>query len=208
MELEAMYLIHNTTRDVSTRSVRKGTPGARFGKVFVGDYRILPKRYATVPRSVLLSLAPRLLELGKMGAVKVTTQDRRLVDLVALMSGTVVEGPAVPAPVEPHVLPDVIANDEPSGAPVAIVTGGSTLSDLIEEEEALEAEKKAEAAKEEPQEEPVQEEDVNTEEFSDEDQEPSISEFADEVTKPDMASTAKPGYTSNGWKKSKKHGRR
>lgn len=110
-----IYQIHNTTKDVRTRTTRVQSPGNPKTRLFLsgGQLQILRKRPQQVSEEVLRRLLPELIRLETAGRCMVTTTAGQRVDLKQM-------APAVEAPAATQVVaPPVVVEEPPPPPPVA-----------------------------------------------------------------------------------------
>jgi hypothetical protein len=119
---ENQYLIHNTTRDVTTRFMRRAAPEPPRMTLMLGggSVRVIRNRPQVVTEGVVRRMLPELLPLELAGRLKLTNLAGLRVDLTTFK---VVEAPAVSPPL-PHPPVDSAANDKNQGVGNVILKHG------------------------------------------------------------------------------------
>lgn len=124
----AQYHIHNTTKDIRTRTARVLAPGNPKTVLFLsgGSIRVMRQRPFPCTEALIRRLAPELLQNEKLGRCKVTSHKGERVDLTRFVSAEPVKkaappaDPVPPAPEEPPAPPaPAPVVEEPAPEPAA-----------------------------------------------------------------------------------------
>lgn len=125
---EKHYLIHNTTRDVTTRMARKQSPEPPRMTLILGGgtVRVVRKRPQAVTESIVKRLLPELQRQEKAGRCRVTTVEGLPVDLSTFR----VVGKAPVSPPLPQPPVDSAAADKNEKQGIPMVTHKADLGAL------------------------------------------------------------------------------
>jgi hypothetical protein len=123
------YLVHNTSRARDNRTLRAKQPTHRGHKQYVPgtSTRVLRARETIVSEDVLKANLDAFMQREREGLIKVTTTDRRPVDLKTFKVGTL--APASP-PVNKRL--DSAANDKPGGHVIPRYAGDGPIPNEFE----------------------------------------------------------------------------
>ena len=100
-KMEDFYKIHNTVREIRTRSIRQAAPQHARMKQYVGELRVLRGRPLTVTGATLEKHLEELKAKSAQGLVEVQTMDGRLVNLSDMSaSATPAQSPAPRPPLD------------------------------------------------------------------------------------------------------------